>query len=81
MKDKYQFGSLIRLARKKAGLTQHQLAQRANTKQPAIARAENGNIGSLNFVERLIKACGFRLRLNHVTIQKGGKESVSLFNP
>lgn len=50
---------VIRL-RLKAGLTQKQLAQKAHTSQPAIARLESGNYRnvSLNFLRRVGDALG-----------------------
>jgi transcriptional regulator with XRE-family HTH domain len=55
-------GDLVREARKRAGLTQHELAQRAGTTQSAIARVESGRTSpSFDLVQRLLKAAGFRL--------------------
>ena len=57
-------GDLIREARKRAGLTQAELAARAGTAQPAIARWESGRIAvSLDDVLRLVRLCGFDLEL------------------
>ena len=55
-------GELVREARKRAGLTQAQLAERAGTTQSAIARLESGRTSpALEQVERLLKLCGFQL--------------------
>src|SRR3954451_23646261 len=55
-------GELVREARKRAGLTQKQLADRASTTQSAIARLESGRTSpSLEQVERLLRLCGFQL--------------------
>lgn len=52
-------GQLIREARRRAGLTQAELAGRAGTVQPAIARWESGRTAvSLDDVVRLIRLCG-----------------------
>jgi transcriptional regulator with XRE-family HTH domain len=55
-------GDLIREARRRAGLTQTELALRAGTVQPAIARWESGRTAvSLDDVRRLVRLCGFEL--------------------
>lgn len=55
-------GELVREGRKRAGLTQAQLAQRAGTTQSAIARLESGRTRpALEDVERLLRLCGFQL--------------------
>ena len=55
-------GELVREARKRAGLTQAELAGTAGTTQSAIARLESGRTSpSLEQVERLLKLCGFQL--------------------
>jgi uncharacterized protein len=58
-------GPMIRDARLGAGLSQRALARRAGTSQPAIARYErNLAIPSWETLERLIGACGKRLRVS-----------------
>ena len=53
---------LVREARRRAGLTQQELAERAGTTQSAIARLERGRTSpSFDLVLKLIKAAGFRL--------------------
>jgi transcriptional regulator with XRE-family HTH domain len=55
-------GDLVREARRRAGVTQRQLAERGGTTQSAIARLETGQTNpSFDLVVRLIEACGFRL--------------------
>ena len=55
-------GELVREARKRAALTQAQLAERAGTTQSAIARLESGRTSpALEQVERLLRLCGFQL--------------------
>ena len=55
-------GELVREARRRAGLTQRELAERAGTTQSAIARLESGRTSpSFEQVERLIKLCGFSM--------------------
>lgn len=51
-------------ARQAAGLSQRALARRAGTSQPAVARYERGAATpSLETLQRLLTACGRRLRL------------------
>ena len=53
---------LVREARRRADLTQRELAERAGTTQSAIARLESGRTSpSFDTVLRLIRLCGFRL--------------------
>jgi len=55
---------LLREARRAAGLSQAELARRAGTSQPAIARYESGAASpSVRTLERLLYALGRRLRL------------------
>lgn len=60
-------GDLIREARRRAGLTQAELAARAGTSQPGIARWESGRTAvSLDDVLRVVGLCGFDLELSLV---------------
>lgn len=53
---------LVREARRRAGLTQRELAERAGTTQSAIARVESGRLSpSFDAVLRLVRLCGLRL--------------------
>ncbi|HVT22101.1 MAG TPA: helix-turn-helix transcriptional regulator [Mycobacteriales bacterium] len=55
-------GDLVREARRRAGLTQTELAEKAGTTQSAIARLEAGRTSpSFDLVLRLVRLCGFRL--------------------
>ena len=55
-------GDLVKEARRRAGLTQRELAERAGTTQSSIARLETGQTSpSFDLVVRLLKLCGFRL--------------------
>lgn len=57
-------GALIREARERARLTQADLARRAGTSQPAIARYEAGQARPrLETAQRCVEACGFVLRI------------------
>jgi len=50
----------VREARRRAGLSQADLAARAGTTQSAVARVEGGRTSpSLEYLTRLVRACGF----------------------
>ncbi|MDE0420634.1 MAG: helix-turn-helix transcriptional regulator [Gammaproteobacteria bacterium] len=56
--------SLVREARKRAGLTQVVLAAQAGVPQSTVARIESGSqTPSTAMVERLVRACGFEIRV------------------
>jgi uncharacterized protein len=57
--------TLLRDARKDADLTQAELAGRAGTSQPAVARYESGSAPpTLPTLERLLSACGRQLQID-----------------
>ena len=54
---------LIRQARRRAGLTQAELAANAATTQSAVARWESGgSTPSVETLQRIVEACGLELR-------------------
>ena len=58
---------ILEEARLAAGLTQQELADRARTSQPAVARLEQGRASpTFATLERLIAAAGFGIRLELV---------------
>jgi transcriptional regulator with XRE-family HTH domain len=62
--DQWTVWALVREARRRAGLTQAELARRAGTSQPAVARYERGRaVPDIATLARLVQACGFELRL------------------
>lgn len=55
-------GHLIREARRRAGLTQAELAERLSTAQPNVARWESADMSpSVDMLTRVIQACGLDL--------------------
>lgn len=73
---------LIRHARLEAGLTQAELASRAETSQPAIARYERGKVTpSLETFERLLAACGKRAVISAVATNDNDMPSRSMVAP
>ena len=56
---------LVAEARKRAGLTQAALAQRAGVAQTTVARIESGARNpSTDMVERLVRASGYEIRVS-----------------
>ena len=54
------------------GLSQAQLAELVGTRQPSIARLENGNsLPSLSFLQRLASALGARIELRLIPEESG----------
>jgi transcriptional regulator with XRE-family HTH domain len=59
--------AIVQEARRRAGLTQRELAARAGTSQSAIARIERGRqIPSLETLQRILRACDLDLELRIV---------------
>jgi uncharacterized protein len=66
--------AVIRRARTGARLSQVELAERAGTSQPALARYETGAaLPTLPTLERLLLACGRRLLIR--TVEAGGRSA------
>lgn len=62
--------NLVRRARRKAGLSQRELAERTGIAQPTIARIESGAASPRSTtLLRLLDACGYELEL----IPRGGR--------
>ena len=72
--SKLDVAALIYNARVGAGLTQKQLAERAGTTQPAIARMENADYDghSLSMLRRLADSLGLKVEINLVPHQSDG---------
>jgi transcriptional regulator with XRE-family HTH domain len=63
---------LLRQARRRAGLSQRSLAERARTAQSAIARIERGQTSpTWDTLVRLIEAAGFSLKAEVLTLAPG----------
>ena len=62
-----EIGQIIRKARVAEGLSQSEVALRAGTSQPALARYESGaTLPTLPTLERVLAACGRELKLGVV---------------
>ena len=65
--DTLELGHQIARLRIQRGLTQAQLAEIVGTRQPSIARLENGSsVPSLSFLDRIAKALDARIELHVV---------------
>lgn len=63
MKREFDAGSLLREARRRAGLSQRQLAQRSGTAQSVVSRIETGRTDpSTATLQALLAAAGCRLQ-------------------
>jgi transcriptional regulator with XRE-family HTH domain len=60
-------GQFVLEARRRAGLSQRELAMRAGISQPHVARIERGRVDPpFPLARRLVRACGFDLRVDLV---------------
>ena len=60
-------GQFVREARRRAGLSQRELAASVGISQPHVARIERGSVEPpFELVRRLVRACGFDLSVSLV---------------
>lgn len=72
-------GRLVREARRRAGLTQRQVAAAAGLSQPTIARIESGvSQPTMRQVSRIVEVCGLEL---HVTLAPSDDSTWSVAQP
>ena len=64
MEEEFQIASAMIEARKKAGLTQKQLAERMGVSQPAVAKMESGRSVSIATLKRYARATDTRLHVS-----------------
>src|SRR5919201_3533577 len=70
--------ALIREARLRAGLSQHELAARSGKDRSVIARWEQGLVApSIDTLVELVRACGFDIPLELVPYDPGPDERVA----
>jgi len=70
----------IREARLRGGLSQSELARRAGTSQPTVARYESGDVvPSITTLERLIHACGLALSVRLVARDPSYDDNIDSF--
>ena len=72
-------GELIREARRRAGISQRELAERLRTTQSVVARWESGGTApSFETVVRAVRACGFELDVHLLPLDEGFEHDWSL---
>ncbi len=65
--------TIVLKARERAGLSQQELAARARTSQPALARLESEQANpTVATLERIVAAAGFQLRYELVPLEQPG---------
>ena len=71
---KFSIGALLYEQRSKAGLTQKELAEMADTHQSVIARMEDADYSghSLNMLSRVAAALGAELKIEFVSRKRAG---------
>lgn len=76
----YDIANQVLDARMKKGLTQDQLAQKIGTKQPSIARIENGDsVPTLTFLEKIANALDVELTVPSLGLSKFPKSESEKF--
>lgn len=71
MYDIKSLGALVSLARRRAGLSQQELASRAGTSQSALARLESDQANpTVATLERVVAAAGFQLCCELVPMER-----------
>jgi transcriptional regulator with XRE-family HTH domain len=69
-------GSAVRAARRRSGLSQVELARRAKTSQPAIARLEKGQVSpTVISLDRIARALGTELVIDFEPVTGAGQGS------
>jgi transcriptional regulator with XRE-family HTH domain len=77
----FEIGQMVIDARIAKGLTQAKLAKLADTKQPSIARLENGErLPSLSFLEKIAKALDTQLLAPKFAFLEENQVSVHVFS-
>lgn len=78
----HEAGELLRQVRRRQGVTQRELAERAGTTQSAIARLENGQRSpTIRQLRKLLAALGEELEVSSRSRPKAAdQEGFSIFN-
>jgi transcriptional regulator with XRE-family HTH domain len=76
--DAVKSAALLREARLRAGLSQVALAERSGKDRVSINRYESGGVApSLDTLVELVRACGFDLSLELVSLRSGDEDGLS----
>ena len=76
--DSVRSAALIREARLRAGLSQHELAAKSRKDRSVIARWEQGLVApSIDTLVELVRACGYDIPLELVEYDPGPDERVA----
>ncbi len=78
LSSEYQIARMLILARKEAGMTQQEVAERMRTSQSAIARIESGKPVNLRSIERYANATGNRVKIDLVRVASSGSRKTDL---
>ena len=71
LEDEFALAAAVAKARRRAGLSQAELAQRMKTTQSTIARLERGRgLPSTRTLDRFAKATGHRLRISFEPVRE-----------
>jgi ribosome-binding protein aMBF1 (putative translation factor) len=74
--NKYRLAQQLKTLRKKAGLSQKQLAERVKTKQPSIARLEGARAWpKLDLLQRVARALGAEMIVSFHRPHAAGRRS------
>jgi HTH-type transcriptional regulator/antitoxin HipB len=69
-------GSAVRAARRRSGVSQAELARRANTSQPSIARLEKGQVSpTVISLDRIARALGAELIIDFEPLDGSGPKA------
>ncbi len=72
-------GLLIREARLRAGLSQHELAERSGRERSVIARWEQGAVSpSFETLHELVRACGYDFSVALVPLESDAEQEARL---
>ncbi len=64
LEEEFDLAGVMIAARKRAGLTQQDVAERMGVSQPAVAKIESGKTLRVDTLQRYAKAVGARLNLS-----------------
>ena len=72
-----RWGGLLKRARERRGLTQHEVAVLLDRSQPSVNQAEHQSWPTLAQLERYAEALGYRLEVRFVDVLEEGREDIT----